>query len=137
LLFSRHTEKGKVSILAKHDVYWFKHDANARRDQKILEMRSVYGSEGYGWWWMLLELMREATDYKLKLTGKYAISTLAKELDADPDRLKQFIDDCINEFDLFQADDRYFWSPSLLRRMKSYDEVVNKRREAANSRWNR
>jgi hypothetical protein len=90
-------------------------------------MRAEYGAEGYGWWWMLLELMREATDYKLKLAGKY----LSKELDADPVRLNKFIDDCINDFELFKADDKYFWSPSMCRRMKTYDDIVEKRREAA------
>lgn len=125
--------------MSKKDVYWFKHDANARRDQKILMLRTVYGAEGYGWWWMLLEMMRESSDYRLKLTGKYAIPTLAKELGADPEKLKEFISDCIKEFELFDSDaeEKYFWSPSLLRRMRAYEEVINKRREAANSRWNR
>jgi len=119
----------------KQEVYWFKHDGNARRDQKILEMRLVYGAEGYGWYWMLIELMREATDYKLKLSGKYAIPTLAKELGAEPDKLKQFIDDCIKEFELFQGDDKYFWSPSLIKRMSVYDEKVEQCRAAVNKRW--
>jgi hypothetical protein len=123
----------------KQDVYWFKHDANARRDQKILMLRTVYGAEGYGWWWMLLEMMRESSDYRLKLTGKYAMLTLAKELGAEPEKLKEFISDCIKEFELFDSDaeEKYFWSPSLLRRMRAYEEVISKRREAANSRWNR
>lgn len=123
--------------MARNETYWFKHDFNARRDQKILEMRSVYGAEGYGWWWMLIEMMRESSDYKLKLSGKYAIPTLAKELDTDPTQLQQFIDDCIHEFELFQSDKKTFWSPSLMRRMTAYNDVIEKRREAANSRWNK
>jgi hypothetical protein len=119
------------------DVYWFKHDANARRDQKIMTMRLVYGAEGYGWWWMLIELMREAQEHKLRLTGKHTLAALAKELDAKPQKLKEFIQDCIEEFELFQSDGEYFWSPSLVRRMNAYNEVVNKKREAANLRWNR
>lgn len=119
----------------KKDVYWFSHDANARRDQKILEMRSVYGTEGYGWWWMLLELMREATDHKLKLSGKYTLPALAKELDADPGRLTEYINDCIKEFFLFESDGDYFWSPSLIRRLKKYDDFIEKCRDAANKRW--
>lgn len=113
--------------MAKQEVYWFHHDGNARRDIKILEMRAEYGAEGYGWWWMLLEMMREATDYKLKRKGKY----LAKELDAEPDKLERFIADCIEEFELFQCDEKYFWSPSMLRRMEAYNNICEKRREAA------
>lgn len=121
----------------KSDVYWFKHDANARRDQKILMMRSVYGAEGYGWWWMLIELMREAADYRLMIAGKYALPTLAQELGADPGRLKEYIEDCIAEFKLFNSDGESFWSPSLLRRMEKYEAVVEKRKEAAQNRWDR
>lgn len=121
--------------MAKQDVYWFKHDANARRDHKILMLRAVYGAQGYGWWWMLLEMMRESSGYKLKLAGKYAIPTLAQELGAEPDRLKEFIEDCIEEFELFETDSEYFWSPSLLNRMKAYDLVIEQKKEAANRRW--
>jgi len=119
------------------DVYWFRHDSNARRDQKILELRLVYGAEGYGWYWMLLELMREASGYRLKMAGKYGLATLAKELDADQDRLQEFIQDCIEEFWLFQSDGQYFWSESFLRRMGAYQELCDKRRDAAKVRWDR
>lgn len=122
--------------MARNEISWFKHDFNARRDQKIMEMRDEYGSEGYGWWWMLLEMMREATDYKLKHSGKSSINILAKELDTQPERVKQFINDCANEYGLFQMDETQFWSPSLLRRMKSYNDTIDKRRNAALSRWN-
>lgn len=123
--------------MARNETYWFKHDFNARRDIKILEMRSVYGAEGYGWWWMLIEMMREASDYRLKHTGKYALKTLSKELEADQEILKQFIDDCVNEFGLFDRDDNYFWSPSLMRRMQEYNDICEKRRQAINQRWNK
>jgi len=117
--------------MAKQEVYWFHHDGNARRDIKILTMRLVYGAEGYGWWWMLLEMMREATDYKLRISGKYDIKTIAQELGADPGRLKEYLDDCVQDFGLFQSDGDFLWSPAFLRRMDRYDEIVEKRREAA------
>lgn len=116
--------------MAKQDVYWFRHDGNAHRDVKILEMRLIYGSEGYGWWWILLELMREATDYKLRYSGKHDLKMLAKQLDTSADKLKQFIEDCTEDFNLFEKDDTYFWSPSMLRRMENYDEICEKRRIA-------
>jgi hypothetical protein len=120
----------------KKDVYWFTHDSNAHRDQKILEMISVYGMEGYGWWWTLLELMRETTDFKLKIKGKYAIPTLANELRTTPERLTAFINDCVGEFELFESDGQYFCSPSFNKRMQNYKDVIDKRRDAANKRWN-
>lgn len=123
--------------MAKKDVYWFKHDANARRDQKILMMRSVYGMEGYGWYWAIIELMREADDYSISLTGKYALQALAGELEVDQARLKEYVKDCISEFGLFESDGESFWSPSLLRRMTAYDAVVEQKRDAAKARWSK
>ncbi len=41
------------------DKYWFKHDYNARNDEKILELRAEFGAEGYGIFWMLMEKMAE------------------------------------------------------------------------------
>ena len=126
-----------LNNMAKQEVYWFKHDGNARRDIKIIEMMSVYGAEGYGWYWILLEIMRESRDYKLKIRGKYAYKALAIELKTDQEQAKQYIEDCINEFNLFESDGQFIWSPSFLRRMTAYNEVCEKRREAVNSRWNK
>ena len=50
------------------DAYYFPHDCNARNDPKILALRSVFGAEGYGVYWMLIEIRREQPDYKLQVT---------------------------------------------------------------------
>ena len=62
------------------DAYYFSHDANARQDPKILEMISVYGIEGYGRYWILVEMLREQSDYTLSLTGKYTFNALAMQM---------------------------------------------------------
>ncbi len=117
------------------EVYYFPHDANARHDPNILQMRSVYGAEGYGWYWMLVEKMREENSYKLRLNGKHSINGVAIELCSEPENIKRFIDDCINEFELFRTDGEYFWSDSLLRRMALREEKSFKARIGAMARW--
>jgi len=112
------------------DAYYFSHDSNAHNDMKIKEMRCVYGYEGYGWYWVLVELMRDESDYKLKCNGKYAANIYSKELNTSPDIALKFIKDCIEEFGLFKSDDEYFWSDSLLRRMEHREEIRKKRQEA-------
>jgi len=116
------------------EAYYFSHDANARNDQKILAMRSVYGAEGYGWYWIIVEMLREATDYKIKLT-KYTSNALALQMQCTPDAAHKFVQDCIHEFNLFESDGEYFWSNSLLRRMKEKEIKSEKARQAALSRW--
>lgn len=114
------------------ETYYFSHDSNASRDPKMLEMRAVYGAEGYGWYWMIIEMMREQADFKLELCKRNA---LAMHLQCEPDAAHSFVQDCINEFDLFDTDDEYFWSNSLLRRMGKVKERSEKARQAALKRW--
>lgn len=118
------------------EAYYFSHDSNARNDKKILDMLSVYGAEGYGWYWMLVEMMRDASDYKLDMQSKYSFNAFAMQLYADSTKVKDFIMDCINEFGLFESDGSFFWSNSLLRRMEKKKKVSESRANAANKRWN-
>lgn len=114
------------------DAYYFSHDSNASRDPKMLEMRAIYGAEGYGWYWMIIEMMREQSDFMLSLCKRNA---LAMHLQCDPDAAHSFVQDCINEFELFETDGTYFWSNSLLRRMDIRKEKSEKARQAALKRW--
>jgi hypothetical protein len=119
------------------EAYYFSHDSNARHDPKITAMRSVYGTEGYGWFWILVEMMREADGYKLDLQKKYSINAYAMQMHTDCSTAEKFIHDCIHEFGLFETDGEYFWSRSLLRRMEYWDQISAKRREAARVRWSK
>ena len=117
---------------AKKDAYYFSHDANARHDPNISEMRADYGSEGYGWYWIIIEMMREQADYKLKLCK---CNAFAMQMQCENDAAKKFIDDCLKRYELFTTDGEYFWSESLIRRMKMREEKSEKARQAALSRW--
>lgn len=121
------------------DVYYFPHDYNARNDPKITAMRTIYGAEGYGWYWMIIEILRAEPDYRLPI-NKYTFDGLAMQMQCDRSRLEQFIKDSINEFKdsegaLFQSDGQFLWSNSLLRRMNVYDERSAQARDAAYASW--
>lgn len=116
------------------DAYYFSHDANARNDQKILAMRSVFGSEGYGWYWIIIEMMRETTNFMIKI-DKYTFQALAMQMHCDADIAHKFVSDCINEFSLFESDGEFFWANSLLRRMAQREEKSEQARAAAKARW--
>lgn len=118
------------------EAYYFSHDSNARHDPKMTAMRAVYGAEGYGWYWMLIEMMMESSDYKLDMQSKYTFNAFALQLQTDSMQMKKFVEDCINEFELFESDGQFFWSNSLLRRMDKRKITSKKRSEAANKRWN-
>lgn len=116
------------------DAYYFSHDSNARNDTKVLSMRCDYGLEGYGMYWIIVEALRDETDYKLKL-DKCTYRALAMQMHSTTDAVEQFINDCIVEYNLFNSDTESFWAESLLRRMSKFEDIREKRRMAANKRW--
>ncbi len=112
------------------EAYYFSHDANARNDPKISAMRSVYGTEGYGRYWIIVEMLREQAMLKLCFSKAYVWSSIAKQIDSDAKQAENFVNDCINQFELFVCDGEYFWSESLIRRMKEREEHRQKRVDA-------
>ena len=120
------------------EAYYFSHDANARRDPKILAMRNEYGCEGYGWYWILIEMLSEQEGYKLKHT-KWVTNAIAMELLCDTISAEKFVNSCVSDYELLQSDGEYFWSDSLIRRMTIKEEKRLKKVEAgkkgAQKRW--
>jgi hypothetical protein len=116
------------------DAFWFPHDSNARNDQFILEMRAKHGSQGYGWFWMLVEMMRDESQYRLRVSN---CNAFAMQLNCQPDAVSVFIDDCIQKYKLFASDGEWFWSDSLRRRMRHKDAVSRERSKVAQVRWSK
>ena len=116
------------------DVYYFSHDCNARNDEKILAMRSIYGLEGYAMYFMLVEILREQDEYKLEIT-KYTWNTLAMQMHTDAQKVKEFVNDCVKEFHLFVIENNSLYSESLIKRMNLFKEISEIRSKAAKKRW--
>ncbi len=128
------------NTLKKHrDCYYFSHDCNARNDPKILPLRSKYGAEGYGIYWMIIEILREQPDYKYPIS-EYYCAALAMQMNVNAELVGQLIEDCCSSFKdergtLLCKDKNWLYSKSLLRRMEHVDTIREKRSRAAKSRW--
>ena len=97
---------------------------------------------GYGLYWAILEMLRNESTYKLSL-NKNTYRAIKMQTGTTID-VEKYLNDCINEYKndengngLFNSDKKSFWSASLLRRMKKYETIKEKRSQAANSRWNK
>ena len=112
------------------DARYFPHDHNARHDPKIQALIKKYGIEGYGRFWIIVENLRETNGYKLN-GKKYVWESLAEQTKSSVEDIKQFIKDCIEEFELFNESDGYFYSESLLERMAKLEAMRDKKRSAA------
>lgn len=109
------------------EAYYFSHDSNARTDEKILPVRAKHGAKGYGIYFMIIEMLRDATGYKLQCD----YSAIAYELH----EAVEDVEDVVKNYDLFKIKDGYFWSESFLERMKKKEQKSRKARESALKRW--
>lgn len=106
--------------------FYFSHDANAHIDDKILELRAEYDWEGYGIFWVIIEILRGQTDYTYSLSKMSGLSIAIG-------RPKQWLIDYINHciyLGLFVENEGDFYSESLMLRMEQIDEKRKKRAEA-------
>lgn len=115
--------KQNISIQNKKSFY-FSHDSNARNDEKIIRLRMDYGAQGYGLYFMVVEMLMESSDYKL-YTDYLA---LAFHLHSEGEVLQAVIEN----YGLFEftADHAFFYSVSLMQRMKPLEQLREKCRQA-------
>ena len=107
----------------KKEAYYFSHDANARNDIKILRLRMKHKAEGYGLYFMLIEVLREQKEYKLLLSD---IPNIAFDLRCS----EGVLNSVINDFDLFTINETTFYSPRLVNSMGEYNSRRQQQIEA-------
>lgn len=115
------------------DTFYFSHDNNARRDDKMKKLRRAYpDGSGYGIYWMLIEELHESSELRIALSE---IENLAYDLHLDEEKMRSII----NDFGLFSVDDQFFWSNRLLTDMEKREfknrSKSNKAKIAARIRW--
>jgi hypothetical protein len=106
------------------DAYYFPHFCNARHDRKIKRVTKELGVEGYGIFFMLLEVLREQTDFKFPLSD---VDLLADEFGTS----EQKVLTVISKYKLFNIDEEeMFFSPKLVFYLQPYLNMKEQRRQA-------
>ncbi len=109
------------------DAYYFPHDSNARHDPKIMALIAELGPIGYTYFFMLIEILREQSEYSLKQSHSNA---LAIEWQVRPEQVSDILKQ-MARLDLIEiTKDGIIRSASLCRRMASFDERKAKRSDA-------
>ena len=112
---------------------YFSHDSNARNSDKLIPLRMRHGVEGYGIYFMILERLREESDY----SSIKDYNTLAFDFRVGADKVKSVVED----FGLFSFTENgeRFYSESFTKRMVMKDAATEKLKEAgragAEKRW--
>ena len=111
----------------KDNSYYFKHDCNARQDEKILALRMKHGWEGYGLYWALIEKLRESDNYSCVCD----YNLIAYDLRSDANKIKSIIED-FRLFDFATDENRgkLLYSRRLLEDMNLKDDAREAKVEA-------
>ena len=117
------------------DAYWFTHDTNAKDDPKCALLIDQLGPEGYGIFWILLEILREQPDFSYPLA---LIPSIGRKYNTTKDKVEVVI----RNYGLFEVrDEKFFYSRSLINRAIEFKERQDKRKaaalKAAVARWDR
>jgi hypothetical protein len=115
-------------------VLYFSHDADARRDPKMAALIARTGMEGYGQFWVIIEILREQDAFRLPCKS-WAFEALGAEMRITPGEAQTFVETLCKSFDLLRTDGKAFWSDSLDRRMALMTEKSEQARKAAEKRW--
>jgi len=60
---------------------WFKHMATSSSDERLSEMKDIFGLEGIGFWWTLLEVIALQMDGKnQRYEAAYSLSVWARKV---------------------------------------------------------
>jgi hypothetical protein len=106
---------------------YFTHDSNMLSDVKILRLRKKQGLLGYAISCSLLERLSASNNYKIGIDN---IDDLSFDLRVDA----TLIEDVIYNYQLFEIEDGFFYSPSHRLKMQYKDEKSEKKRQAALAR---
>lgn len=109
--------------MSKKDTFYFSHDSNAFHDPKIIKLRAKHGLEGYGFYWALIEFLRNQPEYFIKVDD---LELLSFHMNFDESKINQMVSTCLANGLLENKNDKIF-STSLLRRMEIADDIRKKR----------
>ena len=106
------------------DAYYFPHFSNARHDRKVKRIIKELGVEGYGIYFMLLEVLREQTTLQYPMDD---IDLLADEFRTSEQKVRTVI--C--NYKLFDVTpDEMFFSPKLIEYLEPYFKMKAQRQLA-------
>jgi hypothetical protein len=94
--------------------FFMSHPFDINLDQNLHSLIQKYGVEGYGRYWLLMEFLgREFEGKPTNPKANNLLSKIAKEFRCDIQEARQFLNDCVEQFNLLEYDGECIYSPWL------------------------
>lgn len=111
----------------KDKTYYFPHDYNARNDPKLQDVLIEHGAAGLGVFWCIVELLYEQGGELLLKSCKSIAFVLHQEC--------AMVESVVKDFGLFDNNGETFWSNSVNKRLGKRQQISERRKQAALTRW--
>lgn len=108
--------------MSKRQRFFFPHEANVLNNFSLRSMFRKYGATGYGMWWLLVESLSRAAQYRIDIANDENIEDLSDYMRCDEDAVRTFIHECIHRYKLLHTDGQYIWCPQLTEDMEYWEE---------------
>jgi hypothetical protein len=114
----------------RKEAYYFSHDSNAKDDPKSSLLIEELGLEGYGIYWVLIEILRDQPNYSYPLK---MLPIIARKYNTTTPK----VETVIRNYGLFIINEDAFFSLSLNLRMEQKEAKSLKAKESVTARWNK
>lgn len=111
------------------DAYYFPHFSNARHDRRLRRVRKELGVEGYGIYFMLLEVLRDQPKFAYPICD---VDLLADDFGTSEPKVNAVI----SNYGLFIVENEVFTSNKFHEYLAPYLAKSERARNAALIRWN-
>jgi hypothetical protein len=108
---------------------YFSHDHNTRNKKKLGAIIHDHKMQGYGLFWVIVEMLHEDTDKWMSL-DQVTFNSIAKESLCDVEFVKSFIKQCIEDYGVFIEKDEKFTTERVLRNTQHRLDIKEKRSKA-------
>lgn len=108
------------------ETFYFPHDYDPLQDIRMEAFVSKHGAVGYGVFWRLVELLHMDSDHRLPFKT-YIYESVANKFKIKADIVEKIIEDCINEYCLFEADGILFWSRRVFKNIEKRKKISEQR----------
>lgn len=114
----------------KEGMDYFPHDTDASSDEKIEALRSVYGNDGYAFYFILLERIYRTSNAELDISKPIMLASVASKVGVSKDRFSEILEAAF-DLELFSRQDYEERKVITSRGIKKRFAEVNKLRD----RW--
>lgn len=108
---------------------YFSHDYNSRNKKKISALIHDFKMKGYGLFWVIAEMLHEDSANWMELDD-FSYKSIAKESGCSTDYVKDFIDKCVSQYQVFIKDGTRFTTARVLVNMDKRNEIKEARSRA-------